>query len=180
MCRRGLAVFMQEPMLRLNGVNENLRIIVQTELRGADSPAKVREALLAVFPEFPSQEEVDVPTLGNAIHETWRGEQVSLETFLKLLHEQRILDTALDAMTLRFDGSSTSFDLLRQAAIVGKIAFPLGEEQPLGGVISITLEGENLGDWLEAATWHKGRDIAPRSIKDDLAMSEDGEAVTWI
>ena len=83
-------------------------------------------------------------------------------------------------MTLRFDGSSTSFDLLRQAAIVGKIAFPLGEEQPLGGVISITLEGENLGDWLEAATWHKGRDIAPRSIKDDLAMSEDGEAVTWI
>lgn len=171
---------MQEPMLRLNGVNENLRIIIQTELRGADSPEKVREAILAIFPEFPSQDEVELPELGNAIQETWRGEQVSLETFLKLLHDQRILDTALDAMTVHYDGSSTSFELLRQAAIVGKIAFPLAEEQPLGGVISITLEGEHLGDWLEAATWHKGRDIAPRSIKDDLAMGEDGEAVTWI
>ena len=180
MCKRVLAMCMQEPMLRLNGVNENLRITIQTELRGADSPTKVREALLAIFPQFPSQEEVEIPTLGNAIHETWRGEQVSLETFLKLLHDQRILDTALDAMTVRFDGTSTTFQLLRQAAIVGKIAFPLAEEKPLGGVISITLEGEHLGDWLEAATWHKGRDIAPRSIKDDLAMDEEGDAVTWL
>ena len=180
MCKRVLAMCMQEPMLRLNGVNENLRITIQTELRGADSPTKVREALLAIFPQFPSQEEVEIPTLGNAIHETWRGKQVSLETFLKLLHDQRILDTALDAMTVRFDGTSTTFQLLRQAAIVGKIAFPLSEEKPLGGVISITLEGEHLGDWLEAATWHKGRDIAPRSIKDDLAMDEEGDAVTWL
>lgn len=171
---------MQEPMLRLNGVNENLRIIIQTELLGADSPTKVREALLAIFPEFPSQKEVDMPTLGAAIKQTWKGEQVSLERYLKLLHDQRILDTALDAMTVNFDGKATHFKLLRQAAIVGKIAFPLVDEQPSGGVISVMLEGENLGDWLEAATWHKGRDIAPRSIKDELAMDEGGEAVTWL
>ena len=171
---------MQEPMLRLNGVNENLRITIQTELRGADSPEKVKQALLTIFPEFPSQEEVECPTLGDAIHETWKGEQVSLETYLKLLHEQRILDTALDAMTICFDGTKTTFELLRQAAIVGKIAFSLAEEQPLGGVISVTLEGEHLTDWLEAATWHKGRDIAPRSIKDDLAMNDEGDSVTWI
>ncbi len=171
---------MQEPMLRLNGVNENLRIVIETELRGADSPEKVRESLLTLFPEFPEQGDIEHPTLGNAIHETWTGEQVSLQTFLKLLHEQRILDTALDAMTIAFDGTKTTFDLLRQAAIVGKIAFPLDEEQPFGGVISVTLEGEHLRDWLEAATWHKGRDVAPRSIKDDLAMTDDGESVTWI
>jgi len=172
--------FMQDPMLRLNGVNENLRILIETELRGADSPQKVKQAVLAIFPEFPRENASDEPTLGKASNETWSAEQISLETFLKLLHDYRILDTALDAMTVNFDGQKTQFRLLRQAAIAGKVAFPLPNEQPLGGVITVTLEGEHLGDWLEAATWHKGRDITPRSIKDDNAMGEDGEAVTWL
>jgi predicted RNA binding protein with dsRBD fold (UPF0201 family) len=96
------------------------------------------------------------------------------------MHEQRILDTALDAMTVSFEGSKTQFSLLRQAAIVGKVAFPLPGESPLGGLINVYLEGQNLGDWLEAATWHKGRDTVPRSIQDDNTMGLDGEAVTWI
>tara|TARA_B110000459_G_C16514993_1_gene449780 strand:+ start:529 stop:1149 length:621 start_codon:yes stop_codon:yes gene_type:complete len=171
---------MQDPLLRLNGVNENLRIRIETELRGADSPEKVEQAVLAIFPEFPRGNTSEEPSLGKAILETWSAEQVSLETYLKLLHDYRILDTALDAMTVHFDGQKTQFHLLRQAAIAGKVAFPLPNEQPLGGVITITLEGEHLGDWLEAATWHKGRDIAPRSIKDDNAMGEDGEAATWL
>ena len=172
--------FMQEPMLRLNGVNENLRILIETELRGADSPEKVKQAVLSIFPEFPIDNKSEEPTLGGASNETWSAEQVSLETFLKLLHDYRILDTALDAMTVGFDGQKTQFHLLRQAAIAGKVAFPLPNEHPLGGVITITLEGEHLGDWIEAATWHKGRDIAPRSIKDDNAMGDDGEAATWL
>tara|TARA_B110001452_G_scaffold265778_1_gene271139 strand:+ start:1165 stop:1695 length:531 start_codon:yes stop_codon:yes gene_type:complete len=172
--------FMQDPMLRLNGVNEKLRILIETELRGADSPAKVEQAVLAIFPGFPRMNTSDEPTLGNASKEKWSAEQVSLETYLKLLHDYRILDTALDAMTANFDGQRTQFNLLRQAAIVGKVAFPLPHEQPLGGVITITLEGEHLGDWLEAATWHKGRDIAPRSIKDENSMGADGEAATWL
>ena len=36
---------MQDPLLRLNGVNENLRIRIETELRGADSPEKVEQAV---------------------------------------------------------------------------------------------------------------------------------------
>lgn len=175
-----LGEFMQEPMLRLNGVNENLRILVETELRGADSPAKVEQALNTLFPEFPSQDNSEQPVLGKGMNVVWQAEQIPLDTYLKHLHDQRILDTALDAMTVRFQGGRTQFELLRQAAIVGKVAFPLRDEKPLGGVITITLEGEHLGDWLEAATWHKGRDIAPRSIKDDLAMDSGGEAVTWI
>ena len=172
--------FTQEPMLRLNGVNENLRILIETKLSGADSPEKVLQAVLAIFPEFPRENTSEEPELGKASNETWSAEQVSLETYLKLLHDYRILDTALDAMTVHFDGQKTQFDLLRQAAIAGKVAFPLPNENPLGGVISITLEGEHLGDWLEAATWHKGRDVAPRKIKDDNAMGVDGEAATWL
>ena len=171
---------MQEPMLRLNGVNENLQIRIETALRGADVPQKVELAVLTIFPEFPVPTHHENPQLGQAIDTVWTGQNVSLATFLKLLHEQRILDTALDAMTASFEGSKTEFSLLRQAAIVGKVAFPLPGERPLGGLIHVVLEGQNLGDWIEAATWHKGRDTVPRSIQDDNTMGADGEAVTWI
>ena len=171
---------MQEPLLRLNGVNENLQIRIETVLQGADVPKRVEASLLALFPEFPVPTHPGEPKLGQASDTVWSAEGVQLGAFLKLLHEQRILDTALDSMTAAFDGTKTHFALLRQAAIVGKVAFPLPGEHPLGGVITVHLEGENLGDWLEAATWHKGRDAVPRGIKDENAMGADGEAVTWV
>ena len=74
--------FMQEPMLRLNGVNENLRILIETKLTGADSPEKVLEAVLAIFPGFPRENTSEEPELGKASKETWSAEQVSLETCL--------------------------------------------------------------------------------------------------
>lgn len=171
---------MQEPLLRLNGVNENLQIRIETTLQGADVPQLVEASLLAIFPDFPIPAHPENPKLGQASDAVWSSESVPLGTFLKLLHEQRILDTALDAMTASFDGSKTHFAILRQAAIVGKVAFPLPGEHPLGGVITVHLEGENLGDWIEAATWHKGRDAVPRGIKDENAMGTDGEAATWV
>ena len=61
-----------------------------------------------------------------------------------------------------------------------KIAFNIPGENPLGGLITIRLKGKNLQDWIEAATWHKGRDSIPRSINDELAMDKSGEATTWI
>lgn len=172
--------YMQEPMLRLNGVNENLHIRVETSLRGADSPEKVIEALVGLFPEFSAPDEILKPQLGTASNTELSNEGVSLETFLKKLHEQRILDTALDSMSLLLENNQTKFRLSRQAAIVGKVAFPLPNEEPLGGVITVTLSGEHLSDWLVAATWHKGRDVVPRSIADESAMDIDGDAVTWI
>ena len=83
-------------------------------------------------------------------------------------------------MSLLLENNQTKFRLSRQAAIVGKVAFPLPNEEPLGGVITVTLNGEHLSDWLVAATWHKGRDVIPRSIADESAMDSDGDAVTWI
>jgi predicted RNA binding protein with dsRBD fold (UPF0201 family) len=105
---------------------------------------------------------------------------VDLTHYLKLLHNQRILDTALDSMCKNLEGRTTSFELTRQAAMVGKIAFPLPNDIPLGGVISVTLTSDDLGDWLEAATWHSGRDKVPRSIGDEKTMEEDGKAATWV
>jgi len=73
----------------------------------------------------------------------------------------------------------TKFQILRQAAIAGKIAFNVTEKNPLGGVIEIELSGGNLETWIEAATWHKGRDTVPRKINDERTMGNDGEASTW-
>ena len=90
------------------------------------------------------------------------------------------MDTALDSMGKNLQNRTTSFELSRQAAMVGKIAFPLPGDIPLGGVITVTLTSDDLGDWLEAATWHSGRDTVPRSIGDENTMAEDGEAATWV
>ena len=171
---------MQEPMLRLNGVNENLQIRILTKLNGADVPQRVQQAMHTLFPEFPIPPHQPNPSLGNASDAVWEASDVSLEHFLKSLHEQRILDTALDAMTVQSDGTATTFYLLRQAAIVGKVAFALAGEVPLGGLIQVDITGDHLHDWLEAATWHKGRDTVPRGIQDESAMGKDGTAVTWI
>ena len=43
------------------------------------------------------------------------------------------------------------------------------EEVPLGGCFTIHLEGTGLGDWIEAVTWHNGRQEIPRQLNDDLA-----------
>ena len=99
---------------------------------------------------------------------------------MKLLHKQRILDTALDAMSKNLQDRTTVFELSRQAALAGIVSFPLPNEIPLGGVFTVTLVGDDLNDWLEAATWHAGRDSVPRTIGDDNTMAVDGEAATWV
>ena len=106
--------------------------------------------------------------------------QACLESLVQQLHEQRILDTALDAMSMNIDGNSTTFHVSRQAAVAGKVAFPIPGDEPLGGVFSITVTGEGLEDWLQAATWHAGRTQVPRNINDDHSMAEDGESTTWV
>jgi predicted RNA binding protein with dsRBD fold (UPF0201 family) len=171
---------MVDQRLRLSGVGEGFSVQVSTQLRGADSPAQIKEALLNVFPEVGRIPEHLEPSFGSAIDETWSFDDVSLKTFLHLLHEQRILDTALDTMASGLSENKTEFSIGRLAALAGKIAFPIPGETPLGGVFHVAVEGSGIGDWLQAATWHPGRSQVPRSINDERAMEDDGEASTWL
>ncbi|MGA0352322.1 MAG: hypothetical protein ACO3NY_01570 [Poseidonia sp.] len=166
--------------LRLTGVGEGFSTRITTTLSGVDSPTKVLEALQNLFPEVAPQELENEPSLGHPISATWVFDDVSLALFLQQLHEQRILDTALDAMSMDMDGNTTTFQIARQAAVAGKIAFPIPGDDPLGGVFSITITGDGLEDWLQAATWHAGRTQIPRHIDDDHSMTEDGEPTTWV
>jgi predicted RNA binding protein with dsRBD fold (UPF0201 family) len=171
---------MVETRLRLTGVGEGMTTVITTELCGADSPLKVRQALEQVFPEAPAQEPGPEPEFGSGTNQRWAYENVSLAQFLHLIHEQRILDTALDAMSLNLNNDTTEFSIARQAAIGGKISFPIPGEATLGGVIHVAIEGTGLADWLQAATWHKGRAQVPRQVNDEMAMNDDGEASTWV
>ena len=170
---------MSTPLLKLTGTGEGIDITISTTLVGADSPAKVGEAITNIFPEFPVPEEQE-PEFGSGINSQWSAKDVSLKEFLHLLHQQRILDTAMDVMSRNFNSGVTKFDISRQAALAGKVAFPLPDETPLGGVFTIELASDDLKDWIEAATWHNGRDMVPRSIADERAMAGDGEASTWV
>ena len=135
--------------LRLTGVGEGFATRIITSLSGVDSPTKVLEALQQLFPEATRPALETEPSLGHPVNAVWEFEDVSLATFLHQLHEQRILDTALDAMSMSMDGNTTTFRVARQAAVAGKIAFPIPGDAPLGGVFSITITGEGLEDWLQ-------------------------------
>jgi hypothetical protein len=91
---------------------------------------------------------------------------------------QRILDTALDAMTMNLEFDTTVFDLSRQAAMAGKVAFAL-EDVNLGGKLTVSLSGDDLELWIEQQTWHEGRNEIPRSAGDDLSMRRSGFPVEW-
>tara|TARA_B100000700_G_C15006851_1_gene838967 strand:+ start:1177 stop:1683 length:507 start_codon:yes stop_codon:yes gene_type:complete len=166
------------PRLRLTGIDEGYSVLVSTKLSGADDPEIVLYAVLKLFPDFTCglPEKPSFPTKQDDV---LAAEGVSLKTFLEAINNQEILDTSLDSMSANLDDSGTIFHISRQAAMAGKVAFPLPDDNPLGGVITVEIGGENLADWLEAATWHSGRENIPRRIGDEFTMDEKGDAVIW-
>ena len=138
------------------------------------------KAVENIFPDFfiddvPEDEEFPV---GREVVE-FTCEGLAPDRLLELLSEQRILDTALDAMSLNLHASSTTFLISRQAALSGKVAFVLETERTIGGVIEVMFESEDLTDWLQEATWHPGRREIPRSVGDELSMRSDGGVTEW-
>lgn len=166
------------PRLKLTAIDEGFSVVVSSRLLGADDPQLVQDAILKLFPDFTCGLPEN-PKFPSEQDDILASDNVSMQTFLGLIHDQFILDTALDYMSANLDDNGTVFNISRQAAMAGKVAFPLPGENPLGGLITIEIEGDNLGDWLEAATWHSGRENIPRRIGDEFSMLSDGDASTW-
>ena len=171
---------MDASRLRLTGIGEGFSTRVTTTLVGVDSPLRVMEALQTLFPDASKEIMEDEPRMGQPSDVSWTFDDLSLGVFLHQLHEQRILDTALDAMSSEMNENTTTFSIARQAAVAGKIAFPIPGDEPVGGVFQITISGNGLDDWLQAATWHSGRGKVPRHINDERSMGGDGEATTRV
>ena len=156
--------------------DEAIQVSCSTILSGADDPVEIFNSLQKLFPEVVVDELEDRPCSFPMPKEKvqWNFVNLNLDAILERMAEERILDTALDAMSQSLHQDSTIFKLSRQAAMANKISFCLNEEEPLGGSFRIKLSGKNLGKWLEDATWHQGRQMVPRSIGDDHRMSGDG------
>ena len=154
-------------------------ILVSTVVRSHDDPNKVVDSVRSIFPEWSPKrtlEKSDFPLRRDS--EEISGNVDSLDNLLAILRDNRVLDTALDAMAMQADEEGTVFRLSRQSASIGKVSFVL-EGNTLGGTMEISLTGRDIVIWLEQATWHNGRDIVPREVGDELAMTEDGEASEW-
>ena len=154
-------------------------ITVSTIVKTHENFTLVEKAIKSLFPDW----DCEITAEGESYPVTrddsrLSGNSQSLTEIIEYCSTNRILDTAFDAMTMNLKGDSTHFQLSRQAAFVGKVAFVV-EEVPLGGVMEVSLQGEDLGLWLEQVTWHEGRNHIPRSLGDDLSMDEDGTPVEW-
>ena len=170
-------------MPRPDGIGQVINVEVSTYLGPGENYARVLQAVQNFFPEFPKQkipENDEFPS--NRERMTLSASGLSITKLLDVAAEQRVLDTALDSMSQseKMTEGETQFSISRQAAYAGKLSFAVFDGHQLGGVIVIKLEGEDLFTWIEEATWHPGRDEIPRTIGDDLSMSQDGTPITWI
>jgi predicted RNA binding protein with dsRBD fold (UPF0201 family) len=155
-------------------------VLVSTIIRSHDNPIKVVDCVRSFFPEWnPSgvPGRLEFPISRDSVMISGRVD--SLDNLLTILRENRILDTALDAMAMEADEEGTVFWLSRQSASIGKVSFVL-EGSPLGGTMEVSLNGSDIVLWLEQNTWHRGRDDVPREVGDELAMMPSGESSEWI
>ena len=131
-----------------------MEIIVATTLLNHERPDLVLDAVRNMFPDWSPD---DLPDRGVFPSDSSSVRLVSnvrsLDVMIEEARNHRILDTALDAMTLKSDGEITIFSLSRQAAAAGKCSFVVD---------------------------HSGRDSVPRQPGDDLAMNDDGTSAEWI
>ena len=150
-----------------------------TIVKTHEDAAFVEKAIKSLFPDWDCEIEGVKETFPVTREESeLSGKSQSLSRIIEYCSNNRILDTAFDVMTMNLQKDITHFQLSRQAAFAGKVAFVV-EELPLGGVMEVSLQGDDLGLWLEQLTWHEGRHSIPRSLGDDLGMDQDGTPIEW-
>ena len=155
------------------------KVRVSTLIRSHDDPDKVRDSIRSIFPDWePSNYPVRSSFPVKRSSEIISAEIQSIDGLLSILRENRVLDTALDAMAMKAHEGGTVFYLSRQSASIGKVSFVL-ERNALGGLIEVTLEGRDIEIWLEQQTWHIGREKVPREVGDEYSMGSDGDAAEW-
>ena len=155
------------------------KITVSSIVETYEDPGKVVRSIKEIFPCWdpnPIIEQTEFPSTREPV--LISGAANSLDVLLSIVRENRTLDTALDSMAMYSSDNLASFSISRQSASIGKISFTLGE-RPLGGTIEVSLEGADVGLWLEQQTWHGGRSTIPRSIGDEIAMGKEGSPAEW-
>ncbi len=131
-----------------------LLVRVETSCRATESPAKVKRALLNLFPDLAFEREDAVVA----------GTTASLEKLRELIRNQRIRDTARGQFYAGRFRERTQVALSKQAAYMGIVNFAVGS--PLGDIV-VTIESDDLTAVLDA--------VAESTLRRDVKPSDRSE-----
>jgi uncharacterized protein len=121
-----------------------LLVTIRTVLRPTEDPEKVRTAILNLFPES----EITVEQ-GEVVAKT-----ATLERFMTLIRNQKILDSIRHKLLDGMAPGSTSISLNKQAAFVNRVS--LSEGRTALGNIEVTIESEDVERLIDK--------VAPRTV----------------
>jgi len=118
----------------------SIRILAEANLNPTEDEAKVKRALLNIFPDARTVK-ITKPDGGELIQLS--GSNVNfLDTFRRLIKQERIRDTARKVFSARTESHRIMIFLHKQAAFAGHVSFcaPVGESPQ--GPITIRIESE--------------------------------------
>jgi len=128
-----------------------ITVEVSAHVNPTEDRDRVQSAIEGIFPglEYELQERE-----GFAARLVGSGGRDSLELLHELLRSRKILDTG--RRNMHIDGGTVTFILNKQAATVGKVSFPPGDEL-LGSIwVEVGMqdadEAERVVDWLAPPT----------------------------
>ena len=138
-----------------------IEVTICSSVRPTERVEKVVSAIENIFPGLIMDIRADRI-------EAYNGPD-SLKTLHELLRKQEILDTARKVLLRGLVGNTTSFQLSKQAALMGFVSFP-PEEEALGSLHVQITGGERVINWLAPET-ENGVPVR------EIDLSELGEAV---
>ena len=116
----------------------SVRVTAEANLNPTEDEAKVRRALLNIFPEGKA-EKITKPDGVELVRVDGSG-MGFLGTFRRLLKQDRIRDTARKVLLARVDGERISFCLHKQAAFAGHASFCSPVDESPQGPITVRIE----------------------------------------
>ena len=144
-----------------------IEVAICSAVRPTERVEKVVSAIEKIFPGLIMDIRADRI-------EAYNGPE-SLKTLHKLLREQRILDTARKVLLRGMVGSSTSFQISKQAALMDAVSFP-PEEEALGSLHVQISGGKGIIDWLAPET-ENGVPIKEIELNEIQKANQEGEDV---
>lgn len=119
-------------------------VTIRTALRPTEDPEKVRTAILNIFPDSEIAVEQDAVVAKTS----------SLERFMALIRNQKILDSVRHKLLDGMAPGSTFISLNKQAAFAKRVS--LSEGRAALGNIEVTIESEEIERLID--------EVAPRTV----------------
>ena len=144
-----------------------IEVTICSSVRPTERVEKVVSAIENIFPGLIMDIRADKI-------EAYNGPD-SLKTLHELLRKQKILDTARKVMLRGLVGNSTTFQLSKQAALMGVVSFP-PEEEALGSLHVQITGGESVINWLAPET-ENGIPVREVDLSEIVKAMQEGADV---